>query len=229
MQKSLQFITWCLFTAQHVSSVPTPIIRSSTTAVADSGLPLERGDSSAVVRGRAGRPDHEQQHCYHHTPKLEPEAATAVIELLKMGVGTPETCWAVNKHQVINWRDCCIWLVNLFDSSCVIVNVSGILSFNHSNLSRHHFCPTTTFSLYFALVFVSHFTPRCKSLALTNLHYFPGAIQNISFPAISSEGMSNIWLLSLWSVNDYSNPTSTFIAGYADFGLHVSIRFCGEM
>ena len=28
-------------------------------------LPLERGESSAVGRGR---PDHDQQHCYHHAP-----------------------------------------------------------------------------------------------------------------------------------------------------------------
>ena len=40
-----------------------PIIRSSTTAVAASGLPLERGGSSVVGRGRAGRPDHEQKRC----------------------------------------------------------------------------------------------------------------------------------------------------------------------
>jgi len=33
-----------------------PIIRSSTTAVAASGLPSEFGDSGAVGRGRAGRP-----------------------------------------------------------------------------------------------------------------------------------------------------------------------------
>ena len=32
-------------------------------------------------RGRAGRPDHDQQHCYHHAPKVKPEAATAVVEL----------------------------------------------------------------------------------------------------------------------------------------------------
>jgi hypothetical protein len=55
-------------------------------------LPSEPGDSSAVVRGRAGRPDHEQQHCYHNTPKVKPEAAIAVVELLMMGVKTPETC-----------------------------------------------------------------------------------------------------------------------------------------
>jgi len=31
------------------------------------------------------RPDHDQQHCYHHAPKVKPEAATAVVELLMMG------------------------------------------------------------------------------------------------------------------------------------------------
>jgi hypothetical protein len=40
----------------------------------------------------AGRPDHEQQHDYHHDTKIKPEAATAVIELLMMGGKTPETC-----------------------------------------------------------------------------------------------------------------------------------------
>jgi hypothetical protein len=38
---------------------------ATTTAVAASGLPSERGDSSAVGRGRADRTDHDQQHCYH--------------------------------------------------------------------------------------------------------------------------------------------------------------------
>jgi hypothetical protein len=27
----------------------------------------------------AGRPDHDQHHYYHHTPKVKPEAATAVV------------------------------------------------------------------------------------------------------------------------------------------------------
>jgi len=53
-----------------------PIIRSSTTAVAASGLPLELGDSSAIGRGRCDG-------------KLE--AATAV-ELLMMGMRMAETC-----------------------------------------------------------------------------------------------------------------------------------------
>jgi len=39
-----------------------------------------------------GRPDHGQQHCYHHDPKVKPEAVTAVVELLMMCVRTPETC-----------------------------------------------------------------------------------------------------------------------------------------
>jgi hypothetical protein len=54
------------------------------------------------------RPDHDKHHCNHHTPKVKPEAAAAVVELLMMGVRTPETCWAVNKHQVINWINCFI-------------------------------------------------------------------------------------------------------------------------
>ena len=55
-------------------------------------LPSERGGSSALARGRADRPDHDQHHCYHHAPKVKPEPATALVELLTMGVGTPETC-----------------------------------------------------------------------------------------------------------------------------------------
>jgi hypothetical protein len=50
---------------------------------------LERGGSSAV--GRAdNRPDQDQKHCYDHAPTVKPEAATAVVELLIMGVRTPE-------------------------------------------------------------------------------------------------------------------------------------------
>jgi hypothetical protein len=53
---------------------------------------LELGDSSVVGRGRADRSDYEQQLCYHQVPKVKPEAATAVVEILMMGVRTPETC-----------------------------------------------------------------------------------------------------------------------------------------
>jgi hypothetical protein len=38
-----------------------------------------------------GRPDHEQQHGCHHDTKVKPEATTAAVELLMMGVRTPET------------------------------------------------------------------------------------------------------------------------------------------
>jgi hypothetical protein len=61
------------------------------------------------------RSDHDQHHCYHHAPSVKPESATAVVELLMMGVRMPKTCWAVHTRQVINLRNCCIWLVDLFE------------------------------------------------------------------------------------------------------------------
>ena len=57
MHQSLRFIACRLNTAQHFSGILMPIIRSLWTAVAASGLPLERGGSNAVGRGRSG-PDH---------------------------------------------------------------------------------------------------------------------------------------------------------------------------
>jgi hypothetical protein len=62
-----------------------PIIRSSTAAVAASGFYL------CIVTIAV--------HGCHYDTMVKPGAATVVVELLMMGVSTPETWRAVNKRQ----------------------------------------------------------------------------------------------------------------------------------
>ena len=83
-------------------------------------LPSYRGDSRAVfVVGPAGWPvgrsDHEHSTTITTIRKVQPEAATAVIELLMMGGKTPETCWAVNKRQDNKLKNLLHQVVDLFE------------------------------------------------------------------------------------------------------------------
>jgi hypothetical protein len=112
MQQFFSLLSWRLFTAQHVSGVFPPIIRSSMTAVAAPGFTFVSWWQSCCARDRASLPAPQRtQHNCHHDTKVKPEAATAVIELLMMGGKTPETCWALNKRQDNKLENCCIWLV----------------------------------------------------------------------------------------------------------------------
>ena len=112
MQQFFSLLSWRLFTAQHVSGVFPPIIRSSVTSVAASGFPFVSWRKPCCIRGRAGRSTWPRtQHDCRHDTKGKPEAATEVIELLMMGGKTPEICWAVNKRQDNKLKNCCVWLV----------------------------------------------------------------------------------------------------------------------
>jgi len=62
--------------AQHVWSASPPVIRSLQLHYQPLVLPLERGGSSAVGRGLV---DHDQQHCYPHSPTVKSEVASAVV------------------------------------------------------------------------------------------------------------------------------------------------------
>jgi hypothetical protein len=92
-----------------------PSSGATTAAVAASGLQLHLGDSSNVGRGRAVRPDHDQQYCYHHAPKVKPEVATAVVGLLMMAVRTPGTWRTVSKCQYNKLEKLLHLVGNLFE------------------------------------------------------------------------------------------------------------------
>ena len=112
-----------------------PSSGATTTAVAASGLPLERRGSSAVGHGQASQPAQPWPTALlpPHS-NCKPEAATAVIELLMMGMRMSKTCWAVFKRQVRNLRNCCIWLVDTFE---YINRVCFVEQFCPSNWSSY--------------------------------------------------------------------------------------------
>jgi hypothetical protein len=98
-------LSWLLFTAQHVSGVFPPFIRSSMTAVAASSFTFLSQWHSCCVRSRAGRPGRRRtQDDYHHDTKVKPEAATAIMISWWWAGKLPKHVELWTNIRIINWK-----------------------------------------------------------------------------------------------------------------------------
>jgi hypothetical protein len=117
--------------------------------------------------------------------------ATAVVELLMMGMRMPKTRWALFKRQVISLKNCCIWLVDSFECRMMhgLANTKYFFNICYSDVRK---------LLWFA---------TCGSHTLTQIsisagrHFVKIRIISAGSNMERSEGMASKLILLVYRIN----------------------------
>jgi hypothetical protein len=138
MQQFFSLLSWRLITAQHVSGVFPPIIRSLMTAVAASGFTFVSWWQSCCVRGRAGRPATHMRallngaECINlaqNTVQFKDPVNWQKESSVLIEVGNALT----NTYRLLKWTPSLTWLVNPLNSElnsiCRLLVLLGNLTF----------------------------------------------------------------------------------------------------
>ena len=113
--------------------------------------------SSAVGRGRASRPDHDQQHCYHHAPTVKPELYL-YYPYGPYGLYSAQCLYKGALYLYLwSWKSRAIpllplWAVRPVQSLSACTRVHFTFTFGHERVELYLYYPYGPYGLYRASV-----------------------------------------------------------------------------